>query len=123
MGAFGPEEQREKAEELVAGLNTRDVSKVPVLYYGGSYPAQETARNQTIEAAMPAPDCRYALVSVADRGEQGAERFPWSLGEVSTYRFDMVVDEWCPGRNPARRTVGVIAVADMSYWNPMAFTT
>ncbi len=123
MGDFGPEVQREKAESLVAGLNTRDVSKVPLHYYGGSYPAAEAARDQTTKAAMPAPGCQYTLVIVIDRGEQGPQRAPWLLQEVSTYRFDMVVDEMCPGSPPRPRTIGVIAIADMSYWDPVAFVT
>ncbi|WP_142386843.1 hypothetical protein [Mycobacterium hubeiense] len=122
LGKFGPQEQREKAEELVAGLNTGDVGKVPVARDSWSAEA-ETAQNRTIEAAMPSPGCRYTLISVVDRGEQGVERVPGATSETRTYRFDMVVDEQCPTQQPRQRTIGVIAAANMGYWNPMAFVT
>lgn len=122
LGKFGPQEQREKAEELVAGLNTGDLGKVSVARDSWSAEA-EAAQNRTIEAAMPSPGCRYTLKSVVDRGEQGVERVPGATSETRTYRFDMVVDEQCPGQQPRQRTIGVIAAANMGYWNPMAFVT
>jgi hypothetical protein len=84
---------------LAAGQAAGDASKVPVIRYPGMQSrAEETAQNQSIEAAMPTPGCRYTLVSVLDRGQQGKEWVPAVSSDSSTYRFDMVVDELCPGK-------------------------
>ncbi|MDO3401049.1 hypothetical protein QWI29_13500 [Mycolicibacterium neoaurum] len=123
MKEFGPGEQRNWAEKLVAGLNTRDVAQVPVLRSGGESHARQTAKNRTIESSMPEPGCRFELVSTDDRGEQGRQPVPGSSSENPSYRFDMVVDVNCPGEPTSAKTIGVIAVAEMGYWEPSYFVT
>jgi hypothetical protein len=119
MGDYGPGKQREWAQQLMAGLNTRDVAQVPVLRPRGQLLG---AQARTIEAAMPAPGCGYELVSVRDRGNQGRRATP-DLGENQTYRFDMTVDQHCPAGPPRTRVLGVMAVAEMGYWAPNYFVT
>ncbi|MGV0744857.1 hypothetical protein [Mycolicibacterium sp. XJ870] len=121
MGDYGPEKQREWAERLVAGLNTHDANEVPVLRPGGAPSTRQAAQNETVEAAMPAPGCVYQLVSVNDRGEQGEQLDPGATSVNRTYRFDMTVEERCPGGGSRNRVLGVIAIADMSYWQPSYF--
>lgn len=118
MGYYGPEKQREWAERLVTGLNTRDPEQVPVIQLRSKQlPVQRVA----IEAAMPALGCRYSLDSVEDRGEQAGQEVPGLSGPTSTYRFDMTVDETCPNRKTQIRSIAVIAIADMGYWEPFYF--
>ncbi|MCV7386147.1 hypothetical protein H7K14_20250 [Mycolicibacter longobardus] len=117
MGDYGPEKQREWAEQLVTGLNTHDVNQVPVLRSSGQL---LDAQRGTVEAAMPAPGCSYRLLSVQDRGEQGRRPVPGLRTENSTYRFDMTVDEHCSGTTRTR-VLGVMAVAEMGYWDPFYF--
>lgn len=117
MGDYGPEKQREWAERLVTGLNTHDANQVPVLRASGHL---LDAQRGTVEAAMPAPGCSYELLSVLDRGEQGRQRTPGLRTENSTYRFDMTVNEQCPGTTRTR-VLGVVAVAEMGYWDPFYF--
>lgn len=121
MGDYGPGQQRDWAQRLVEGLNTHDVEQVPVLRSGGTPPAQRDAKNRTIEAAMPAPGCRFELASVEDRGEQGMQSTPGGSGVNPTYRFDMTVEQLCPGQQPSTRVLGVMAVAEMGYWEPSHF--
>ncbi len=120
MGEYGPDEQWGWAQQLTAGLNTGEAAQVPVLRAGGAMSASQAV---TIEAALPAPGCRYTLVSVSDRGEQGRHSTPGRLGENQTYRFDMTVHQRCPAGLPLARTIGVIAVAEMGYWDPLYFVT
>jgi hypothetical protein len=118
MGDYGPAKQRDWAQQLVAGLNTRDALRVPVLRPSGMLPG---AQASTIAAAMPAPGCRYELVSVRDRGVQGRQSTPGLGGENLTYRFDMAVDQHCPAGPSRPRTLRVMAVAEMGYWAPFYF--
>lgn len=118
MGDYGPEKQNEWAQRLVAGLNTHDVNKVPLLRANGVLSVEQS---HTIEAVMPAPGCGYRLVSLNDRGEQPKQQGPGLTSEHSTYRFDMTVGEQCPQEEPRSRTLGVVAVAEMSYWEPYYF--
>lgn len=121
MGDYGPEKQRDWAERLVAGLNTHDAKQVPVLRPGGATSTRQAAQNQTVEAAMPAAGCVYELMSVNDRGEQGEQQVPGETSVNLTYRFDMTVEERCPDRGARNRVLGVIAIAEMSYWEPSYF--
>lgn len=118
MGDYGPEKQNDWAQRLVTGLNTHDVNQVPLLRANGVLSVEQS---HTIEAVMPATDCRYRLVSVDDRGEQPRQQVPGLTSEHSTYRFDMTVGEQCPQVEPRSRTLGVVAVAEMSYWEPYYF--
>ncbi|BBX26324.1 hypothetical protein [Mycolicibacterium alvei] len=118
MGDYGPAKQREWAERLTTGLNTHDVNKVPLLRANGVLSVEQ---GQTIATVMPAPGCGYRLVSVEDRGEQGSQLVPGLSTESSTYRFDMTVEERCPDKQPRNRTIGVVAIAEMSYWEPFYF--
>lgn len=120
MGDYGPGKQRNWAQQLVTGLNTHDAAQVPVLYVGGKLAA---AQARTIEVALPAPGCRYELVSVRDRGDQGRQRIPGLDGENSTYQFDMTVEQHCPAGQPRTRVLGVMAVAEMGYWEPFYLAT
>lgn len=117
MGDYGPQKQRDWAERLVTGLNTRDVTQVPVLRINGKL---RDAQRDTVESAMPAPGCSYELLSVDDRGEQGRRPVPGLSTEKSTYRFDITVDERCSATTRTR-VLGVLAIAEMSYWDPFYF--
>ncbi|MGV0627338.1 hypothetical protein [Mycolicibacter minnesotensis] len=117
MGDYGPAKQLNWSEQLVAGLNTHDVKKVPVLRVSGRLPI---AQRRTVEAAMPASGCHYQLLSVDDRGTQGRSTIPGLRNENSTYRFDMTVSEQCPGETRTR-VLGVMAIAEMGYWEPFYF--
>ena len=118
MGDYGPEKQRDWAERLITGLNTHDVDQVPLLRTNGVLSVEQS---DTIETVMPTPSCRYDLASVSDRGEQGRQHVPGLPTENSTYRFDMTVNERCPHQRTRNRTIGVVAVAEMSYWEPFYF--
>lgn len=118
LGDYGPDKQSEWAERLITGLNTRDVNKVPILRTNGVLSADQS---QTIDAVIPAPGCKYRLISVKDQGEQGRQQVPGLPTESSTYRFDMTVEERCSENQPRNRTIGVVAIAEMSYWEPFYF--
>jgi len=117
MGDYGPQKQQEWAERLVAGLNTHDVNQIPVLRSNGQL---TSGQRETIEAAMPGTGCSYELRSVDDRGEQGRRSVPGLPNDNSTYRFDMTVDERCSA-TIRTRVLGVMAIAEMSYWEPFYF--
>ncbi|KRD14196.1 hypothetical protein ASE48_04035 [Mycobacterium sp. Root265] len=118
LGDYGPDEQQRWADRLVAGLNTQDAEQVPVLRLrGGLSPEQR----DSIDAAMPATGCRYELAAVHDRGEQRGQQVPGLSSATSTYRFDATVEEWCPGQSPHTRELGVVAIAEMGYWEPFYF--
>lgn len=117
MGDYSPEKQQDWAERLVTGLNTHDVNQVPVLRANGQLSG---AQRNTVESAMPAPGCHYELLSVDDRGEQGRRPIPGLSNENSTYRFDMTVNEQCPATTRVR-VLGVMSIAEMSYWEPFFF--
>ncbi len=118
MGYFGPDKQHQWAQQLVAGLNTHDAEQVPLLRISGK---QLTAQKVAIAAVMPAPGCQYELVSVEDRGEQGLNDVPGLTGQNPTYRFDMTVKEFCAGQPTQTRDIGVVAIAEMGYWEPYHF--
>jgi hypothetical protein len=117
LGDYGPDKQRQWAARLVAGLNTRDAEQVPVLRLRGHL---SDGQRNSIEAAMPAPGCQYVLLSVQDRGEQSKQPIPGLDSEKSTYRFDMTVEEQCRPSHPSR-VLGVVAIAEMGYWDPYSF--
>lgn len=118
LGGYGSDKQEEWAARLVAGLNTHEAEKVPVLR-----PNEELTSEQrsSIKAVMPASACMYQLVGVEDRGEQRQQDVPGLSTPVSTYRFNAKVDELCEGEAPRARQFGVVAIADMGYWEPFLF--
>ena len=118
MGDYGQKKQSEWAERLVAGLNTHDVNQVPLLRTNGVLSAEQRT---TIEAFLPESNCEYRLTAVDDRGQQGRQKVPGLSAESSTYRFDMSVEETCLNQSPRSRTVGVVAIPEMSYWEPFYF--
>lgn len=120
LGDYGPDKQQEWADRLVAGLNTRDAEQVPVLRLkGGLLPEQR----DSIDAAMPARDCTYELAAVHDRGEQRGQQVPGLSAAASTHRFDATVEERCPGQASRTRELGVVAIAEMGYWEPFYFAS
>lgn len=118
LGDYGPGKQQEWADRLVAGLNTHDAEQVPLLLLkGGLSPEQR----DSIDAAMPATDCTYELAAVQDRGQQRGQQVPGVSSAASTYRFDATVEERCPGQASRTRELGVVAIAEMGYWEPFYF--
>lgn len=117
MGDYSPAKQQDWAEQLVTGLNTHDVNQVPVLRANGQL---SDAQRSTVQSAMPAPGCHYELLSVDDRGEQSRGPIPGLRDENSTYRFDMTVNEQCSATTRTR-VLGVMSIAEMSYWEPFYF--
>lgn len=118
LGEYGSDKQREWAVRLVAELNTHDPEQVPVLRLNGQL---TSGQRSSIEAVMPAWECKYQLLGVEDRGEQRQQDVPGLSTPVSTYRFDAIVDELCEGQPPRAREFGVVAIADMGYWEPFFF--
>lgn len=118
LGDYAPDKQQEWSDRLVAGLNTHDAEQVPLLRLkGGLSPEQR----DSIEAAMPATDCTYELAAVQDRGEQRGQQVPGVSSAASTYRFDVTVEERCPGQSLRIRRLGVVSIAEMGYWEPFYF--
>ncbi|MDO3401878.1 hypothetical protein QWI29_17695 [Mycolicibacterium neoaurum] len=118
LGEYGSDKQQEWAARLVTGLNTHESEQVPVLRLNGQLMSEQRS---SVEAVMPARGCRYQLVGVEDRGERGQQDVPGLSTPVSTYRFDAMVDELCEGQAPRAREFGVVAIADMGYWEPFYF--
>lgn len=118
LGDYGPDKQQEWADRLVAGLNTHDVQQVPVLRLKGGLSTEQRA---SIDAAMPATSCMYELAAVQDRGEQRGQQVPGLSSVASTYRFDATVEERCPGQASRTRELGIVAIAEMGYWEPFYF--
>ncbi|WNG83711.1 hypothetical protein C6A86_008670 [Mycobacterium sp. ITM-2016-00316] len=120
LGDYGPGKQQEWADRLVAGLNTHDAEQVPVLRLKGGLSLEQ---RDSIEAAMPATGCAYELAAVQDRGEQRGQQVPGLSSAASTYRFDVTVEERCLGQASRTRELGVVAIAEMGYWEPFYFAT
>ncbi|SDF04241.1 hypothetical protein SAMN04488581_5253 [Mycolicibacterium neoaurum] len=118
LGEYGSDKQNEWAARLVAGLNTHEPEQVPVHRVNGQLTSEQRS---SIKEVMPARGCMYQLVGVEDRGEQRQQDVPGLSTPVSTYRFDAMVDELCEGRPPRAREFGVVAIADMGYWEPFYF--
>lgn len=119
MKPYLPDKQQERAQDLVSALNSRDPRKLQLLRNTSAAPdaPDNLQLDRLIEAAFPLPDCRYALDSVRDRGEQGTMDVSWVSSDTRTYRYDMLITETCPGRAPLHRVIAVIAVPYMGgYW-------
>lgn len=41
----------------------------------------------------------------------------------ATHRFDATVEERCPGQSLRTRELGVVAIAEMGYWEPFYFAS
>lgn len=78
-------------------------------------------QRDSIDAAMPATGCAYELAAVHDRGEQRGQQVPGVSSAASTYRFDVTVEERCPGQSLRIRRLGVVSIAEMGYWEPFYF--
>jgi hypothetical protein len=120
MKAYGPDRQNDAAHSIVAGLNTHDVKKVELLRNTSAVPdaaADNAQIDQNIGAAMPPAGCSYTLESVTDRGSLGEQTLPWASAH-QTWRFDMHLQQNCPGQAPAPRTIGVLATPSGmgGYW-------
>lgn len=120
LGDYGPSKQQEWADRLVAGLNTHDAEHVPVLRLKGELSPEQ---RDSIDAAMPETGCAYELEAVQDRGEQRGQQVPGLPSAASTYRFDATVEERCPGQASRTRELGVVAIAEMGYWEPFYFVS
>lgn len=120
LGDYGPDKQQQWADRLVTGLNTHDAEQVPVLRLKGGISVEQRA---SIDAAMPARGCIYELASVKDRGKQRGQQVPGLPSATSTYRFDATVEERCPGQSLRTRELGVVAIAEMGYWEPFYFAS
>lgn len=126
MKPYAPEKQHERAEALVAALNSRDPARVELFRNHSAVPqapADNARIDRNIKAAMPSPGCHYVLDSVHDDGEQGPQNVGWmDKGMVETYRYDMLVREICPDRSPIPVKIGVIAVPSGmgGYWSDAA---
>lgn len=118
LGDYGPGKQHEWADRLVTGLNTHDAEQVPLLRLKGGLSSEQ---RDSIDAAMPATGCTYELAAVHDRGEQRGQQVPGLSTVASTYRFDATVEERCPGQASRTRELGVVAIAEMGYWEPFYF--
>lgn len=118
VGNYGTDKQRDWAQRLVTGLNTRDAEQVPVLRLNGQL---SDGQRKSIDAVLPKTGCNYTLRSVTDRGRQKDQQLPGLAAAQSTYRFDATVDEQCPGQLSRSRDIGVLAIVDMGYWEPYYF--
>lgn len=120
MKDYPPARQEEAARSIVDGLNSRDAKNVDLLRNHSDVPdapADNAQIDQNIEAAMPPPGCHYVLDSVRDRGDQGIQQLPWFSPHQSR-RFDMLIQQVCPGKPTVPRTIGVIAIPSGmgGYW-------
>lgn len=122
--AFPVEAERDRALALVAALNSGDPDEVHLLRNHGADPSADTDNEQVlrnIQEAMPLAGCTFALNDVRDRGYQGRQKVLWHA-EHQVHRFDLVVDQICPGKTAASRTIGVLAFpVTPQYWAEAAF--
>lgn len=118
IGDYGTDKQSDWAQRLVTGLNTHDAEQVPVLRLNGLLSDEQ---RKSIDAVLPRAGCSYELRSVTDRGQQEDQQLPGLAPAQSTYRFDATVEERCPGQASRGRDIGVLAIADMGYWQPYYF--
>lgn len=118
LGGYGSDKQYGWAAHLVTGLNTHEPEKVLVHRVNGQLTSEQRS---SIKEVMPPRGCMYQLVGVEDRGEQRQQDVPGLSTPVSTYRFNAKVDELCEGRPPRAREFGIVAIADMGYWEPFLF--
>ena len=115
--------QQQRAQDIVAGLNTHNPDSVEVFRIEGQ-PQSDfylTSITQNITAVLPPSGCQYALQSIEDKGEQlhPAELVPWYGAAVDhASGFDMKLRQECPGQPPTPRTIRVIAIPSGmgGYW-------
>jgi hypothetical protein len=127
MKDYPPARQQEAARSIVDGLNSRDPKNVDLLRNHSDVPdaaADNAQIDHNIEAAMPPPGCHYVLESVHDRGDQGVQKLPW-FSPHQTRRFDMQIQQVCPGEPTISRTIGVLAIPSGmgGYWAEASLIT
>lgn len=122
---FPTNQQYRKAQLIVDGLNTHDVSKVYVVRGNNTTDSKELAaqreQNQTVQESMPAPGCQYVLKTVDDKGEQGTKTIPGLTKEHRVWRLDLNVDEQCPSQPSQSRTLSLDFIQFMAHWTPVSF--
>jgi hypothetical protein len=121
MRDYTAETQEKAAQSIVAGLNTHNPDNVDLMRNHSGNPDREAdnARITTnIAIVLPPPGCQYSLVSIEDKGEQDPAAVPWFSGPTQARGFDMKLQQLCPGRQPTRRTIRVIAIPSGmgGYW-------
>jgi hypothetical protein len=72
---------------------------------------------RTLRRRCPRTAAIDVLDSVRDRGDQGVQKLPW-FSPHPTRRFDMLIQQECPGQPAVPRTIGVIAIPSGvgGYW-------
>ncbi|MGV0626922.1 hypothetical protein [Mycolicibacter minnesotensis] len=122
--AFPVEQERDRALELIAALNSGDPEEVHLLRNHSGNPERDVDNEEVlrnIEAAMPPAGGRFALADVHDRGDQGRQKVLWH-SEHRVHRFDFVVDQICPDKAATSRTIGVLAFpVSLQSWAEAAF--
>lgn len=125
LKTFPADQQQKKAQLIVDGLNTHDVSKVYVVRGNNTADAKELAsqrqQDETVQAAMPAPGCQYVLKSVDDKGEQGTKIIPGLTKEHRVWRIELNVAEQCPAQPSRSRTLDLDFIPFMAHWTPVSF--
>ncbi|AMT69061.1 hypothetical protein ABG82_00415 [Mycobacteroides immunogenum] len=128
LSHFTPEKQRQKAQSVIDGLNTRDSAKAGVLrdyhehYVKPEEHAADLAQEQSIQSVIPPIGCRYVLTDVRDQGTQGTKIVPGLVRPMPVYRLDAMVNQECPSQDTTPRTIGILLVQAYGHWTPMAFT-
>jgi hypothetical protein len=122
---YGTEQQQHAAEDVVAGLNSRNPDNVELFRIDGQpeSAAYATAITQNITAVLPPLGCRYTLVGTEDKGEQDPADVPW-YHPGQARGFDMKLQQICPGQPPTPRTIRVIAIPSGmgGYWAEAALS-
>ena len=125
LKTFPADQQQKKAQLIVDGLNTHDVSKVYVVRGNNTTDAKEIAAQReqdgTVQAAMPAPGCQYVLKSVDDKGEQGTKVVPGLTKEHRVWRLGLKVEEQCPAQPLQTRTLDLDFIQFMAHWTAVSF--
>jgi len=122
---FPADQQQKKAQLIVDGLNTHDVSKVYVVRGNNTTDAKELTaqreQDETVRAALPAQGCQYVLKSVDDKGEQGTKVIPGLTKEHRVWRLELNVEEHCPAQPLQSRTLDLDFIQFMAHWTPVSF--
>ncbi|MDM2245749.1 hypothetical protein PP451_07140 [Mycobacteroides abscessus] len=125
LKTFPADQQQKKAQLIVDGLNTHDVSKVYVVRGNNTTDARELAaqrqQDETVRAAMPAAGCQYVLKSVDDKGEQGTKVITGLTKEHRVWRLELNVEEQCPAQPLQSRTLDLDFIQFMAHWTPVSF--
>lgn len=122
------QKQRQTAQTIVDGLNTRDSAKVALLRDQGGYVSPEehaadVAQEQSIQAVLPPTGCHYTLTDVQDKGEQGKKIVPGLVRPLLIFQLDAVVDLNCPSQPATSKTIGILFIQSYGHWTPLSFVT